>query len=84
MHALCVRARAWLRAMCAPLCSPGQYYYARYDGGMDVAANENSGVSSVIVGRGIAGDVVQSLVCAPHAGTLRGLRVSLTVSRPRS
>ena len=40
----------------------GATYYARYDGGMETAVREAGGVSSLVIGRALAPDMMLSLV----------------------
>jgi len=47
---------------------PGSPYYARYDGGIDVVVNENSGVSSQLVGRALTSDVLLATIGADVDG----------------
>ncbi len=44
-----------------PACA-GATYYARYDGGMETAVREAGGVSSLVIGRALAPDMMLSLV----------------------
>ncbi len=48
------------------LLPPGSPYYARYDGGMDVAVDEANGVSSQLLGTAVGNDSILSSVRAGH------------------